>query len=182
MTPKDTNLICQCGQVSLKVTGSPIVSAECLCLDCQQAGNTLQQRAGAPKIMDNKGATRFVLYRKDRVSFQGSQHLLREYYLNDKSTTRRVVASCCNTPMFLEFTAGHWLSIYGSLWQQASLPALDLRTMTRSRPTGVELPNDVPNPKTHNLSFMVKLLTAWIAMGFRSPKLSFINEKLDTNS
>ena len=95
--------------------------------------------------------------------------------MSEDSKTRRVVAICCNTPMFLEFTDGHWLSIYGGRWPETSLPALEIRTMTRDRPEGVELPDDVPNPKTHTFSFYVKLFRAWAAMRFRVPKVEFVH-------
>jgi hypothetical protein len=80
--------------------------------------------------------------------------------------------------MFLEFTNGHWLSIYGGLWPAANLPALELRTMTRSRPKGVVLEDDVPNPSTQTFSFYAKLLRAWAAMRFHSPKVDFVSGEL----
>jgi hypothetical protein len=179
MTNHTTVLTCTCGQVALEVQRSPIVSVECLCADCQQAGAFLQSLPGAPRTLDHHGATRFVLYRKDRVRCLKGQSLLREHRLSEKSPTRRVVASCCNTPVFLEFSQGHWLSIYGGLWPVASLPALETRTMTRSKPVGVVLPDDVPNPATHTFFFFRKLLVAWAAMGFRVPKVDYVNGSLD---
>jgi len=77
--------------------------------------------------------------------------------------------------MFLDFTSGHWLSIYGGLWSAASRPALEIRTMTRSRREGVVLPDDVPNPGTYTLSFYARLFRAWVAMGFRAPTVDFVN-------
>lgn len=179
MTNQTTILTCACGQVALEVQGRPIVSAECLCTDCQNAGTVLQSLPGAPSILDQKGATRFVLYRKDEVRCEKGQDCLREHRLTKDSKTRRVVATCCNTPMFLEFTKGHWLSLYGGLWPAASLPALEIRTMTRDRPEGVELPDDVPNPDTHTFSFYAKLFRAWAAMRFRTPKVDFVHGELD---
>ncbi len=179
MTAKCTPLSCRCGQVKLSVSGTPILSAECLCADCQKAGSILQALPRASAILDKNGGTRFEIFRKDRVQCeQGAEHL-REHRLSDDSKTRRVVAVCCNTPMFLDFTNGHWLSIYGALWQQEALPPLEIRTMTRSRPPGVELPDDVPNPSTHTVSFYFKLLSAWVAMGFRTPKVDYVNGRLD---
>lgn len=180
MTEQGTVLTCTCGQVALKVLGSPIISVECLCADCQKAGAFLRTLPAAPSTLDQKGATRFVLYRKDRVLCEKGRDRLREYRLSKDSATRRVVAICCNTPMFLEFTNGHWLSLYGGLWTAASLPALELRTMTRSRPKGVVLPDDVPNPGTHTFSFYAKLFRAWAAMRFRTPKVEFVEGGLDT--
>jgi len=175
MTSQPTRLVCTCGDVVLAVQGAPIISAECLCTDCQNAGAFLQSLPGAPLILDNKGATRLVLYRKDRVRCEQGKALLREHRLSADSKTRRVVAICCNTPMFLDFTSGHWLSIYGGLWSAASRPALEIRTMTRSRREGVVLPDDVPNPGTYTLSFYARLFRAWVAMGFRAPTVDFVN-------
>ncbi|MEJ8856664.1 hypothetical protein WKW79_18965 [Variovorax robiniae] len=179
MTDHTTTLTCTCGQVALAVLGRPIVSAECLCTDCQNAGAFLQSLPGARPTLDQKGATRFVLYRKDKVRCEQGQDRLREHRLSKDSKTRRVVAICCNTPMFLEFTDGHWLSIYGGLWPVANLPPLEIRTMARDRPKGVELPGDVPNPATHTVSFYIKLFRAWAAMRFRVPKVDFVNGELD---
>jgi hypothetical protein len=163
----------------MEVQGKAIVSVECLCADCQNAGAFLQSLPGALPTLDQKGATRFVLYRKDKVRFEKGQDRLREHRLSKNSKTRRVIAICCNAPVFLEFTNGHWLSIYGGLWPAASLPALEIRTMARDRPEGVELPDDVPNPSTHTFSFYAKLFRAWAAMGFRSPKVDFVKGDLD---
>lgn len=179
MTKQTTVLTCTCGQVALEVQGRPIVSAECLCTDCQNAGAFLQSLPGAPPTLDQKAATRFVLYRKDKVRDVKGQGFLREHRLSKDSKTRRVVAICCNTPMFLEFSNGHWLSVYGGLWPVASLPALQIRTMTRDRPEGVELPDDVPNPRTHTFSFYAKLLRTWAAMRLRAPKVDFVSGNLD---
>jgi len=33
------------------------------------------------------------------------------------------------------------------------------------------LPDDIPNLKTHTVAFYLKLLAAWIAMGFRNPTI-----------
>lgn len=179
MTSQTTVLTCTCGQVALGIQGTPIVSTECLCSDCQSAGAFLQSLPDAPPILDQKGATRLVLYQKNKVWCEKGQDCLREHRLSKDSKTRRVVAICCNTPMFLEFTNGHWLSIYGGLWSTVSLPALEIRTMTRDRAKGVELPDDVPNPETHTLSFFAKLFRAWVAMRFRTPKVDFVNGNLD---
>jgi hypothetical protein len=174
-----TPLTCTCGRVALQLRGRPIISVECLCADCQRAGAFLQSLPGAPAILDRNGATRFVLYRKDRVRCERGRECLREHRLSGQTTTRRAIAVCCNTPMFLEFTQGHWLSMYGGLWPAGSLPALELRTMTRSRAAGVALADDVPNPRTHTFSFYVQLFRAWVGMGFRAPRVDFVNGRLD---
>ncbi len=175
----ETTIACACGYVALQVEGAPITSTECLCNSCRKAGAYLQSLPDAPPVLDEKGATRFVLYRKDRVRCTGGADALREYRLSPDAKTRRIVATCCNSPMFLEFTNGHWLSIYGGRWPEETLPPLELRTMTNDMPEGTVLPGDVPNARTQSLGFFAKLFGAWAAMGFRAPKITYVNGELD---
>lgn len=114
--------------------------------------------------------------RKDRVAFLAGQDLLRSFRLHDGARTRRVVASCCNTPVLLEFQNGHWLSLYGCLWEPGALPALEVRTMTVDLPDPSVLDDSVPNLPRQSGRFFAKLLGAWIAMGLRAPKLRIEGE------
>lgn len=171
-----TELHCRCGQVRLDVERPPIVSTECHCSSCRAAGVRLQALASAPPFMEPNGGTRFILYRKDRVRFARGHERLREFRLAPGAKTRRVVASCCNTPVFLEFQNGHWLSLYGCLWREQAPPPLELRTMTSDSHDGSSLADDVPNAKRQSLSFFAKLMGAWIAMGFRSPTIAVHGE------
>ncbi|KPQ07706.1 MAG: hypothetical protein HLUCCA12_04720 [Rhodobacteraceae bacterium HLUCCA12] len=164
----DTTLTCACGQVSLTLKGPPILSAECACQSCRKAAKLLHDRLGVD-LQEKNDTTRYVLYRKDRVRIGSGK--LAELRLSAKSGTRRVVATCCNTPMFLEITQGHWLSVYGKLWPPTTLPALEMRTMVMDHPAPARLSPDVPNPRRHTVRFMARLLTAWAAMGFRTPAL-----------
>ena len=43
--------------------------------------------------------------------------------------------------------------------------------MTKERRAGVELADDMPNYGGYSGKFMLKLITAWIAMGFRRPEI-----------
>jgi hypothetical protein len=173
-----TRLDCACGQVKLEVDGAAIVSTECYCNSCRAAGARLQTLPAAPACLAPNGATRFVLYRKDRVRFLEGTQLLKELRLTPQSKTRRVVATCCNTPVFLEFQNGHWLSLYGGIWPEGALPPIELRTMTGDLPPGSVLSEDIPNARSQTFSFFAKLLGAWIAMGFRAPKISFVHGEL----
>ncbi|WPZ15161.1 DUF6151 family protein [Nitratireductor rhodophyticola] len=177
-----TELSCRCGETKASLKGKPILSTECLCSDCQRAGSILGSLDGAQAVLDERKATRFVLFRKDRVRCRQGQKNLREHRLQPDSKTRRVVATCCNTPMFLDFTQGHWLSVYGNLWSAETLPPLNLRTMTNDAPEGVELPDDVPNLEAHNLRFFIRLIVAWVAMGFRTPVVDYVQGELHISS
>ena len=165
------NLSCACGKVHIEAVGAPIVSVECCCNSCREAGKRMQALPGAPNVLEPTGATPCVLMRKDRVRFVSGIEHLKEFRLTPKSKTRRVVAACCNTPVFLEFQGGHWLSIYTTLWPEGSVPPLEMRTMAMDLPDPSVLPDDVPNGRRQPFAFMARLLGAWIAMGFRSPKI-----------
>jgi hypothetical protein len=165
-------LSCTCGEVSLAIEAAPIASVECCCNSCREAGARLGSLPGATSVLSPFGATRFELHRKDRVRVLAGQDRLGELGLSPKAKTRRVVATCCNAPVFLEFKGGHWLSLYGSLWPEGTLPPLQMRTMTGDLPDPSVLPNDVPNARSQSLSFFAKLLGAWIAIRFRSPTVA----------
>jgi hypothetical protein len=171
---QNVRLACSCGKVHIEVEKEPIISTECHCNSCRTAGARLQALGTRPAVLAENGGTRFVLYRKDRVRFMEGTEYLREFRLKPTAGTRRVVATCCNTPVFLEFENGHWLSLYAGLWPDDALPPLDLRTMTGDRADRAALSGDVPSGTMATVSFYARLLTAWIAMGFKSPKITVV--------
>jgi hypothetical protein len=154
--PQRLCALCQCCKVKLEAVGRPILTGSCYCTSCQQAGRRFEQLASAPPVLNSDGGTDFVLYRKDRVQCV---------------TGRRVVATCCNSPIFLDFTRGHWLTIYRDRFPIGA-PPLEMRVMTEARRGGTELADDLPNYDRHSGKFMLKLIAAWIAMGFRRPEIT----------
>lgn len=169
--PKQLVAACRCGAVKLETSGTPILSTKCYCHSCQEAGRKIELLPSAPTVVDADSGTGFVLYRKDRVQFAQGAEMLQEHRLKPDSPTRRVIATCCNSPMFLEFKNGHWLSVYRDRLPEGSAP-IEMRVMTKDRREGVVLPDDVPNYAVHSGKFMWKLLAAWAAMGFRAPKIA----------
>jgi hypothetical protein len=176
----DTHTIaCRCGTVRLEVSGPPIIGAECYCTSCRTASGRIAALPGAPAFQNAEGGTPYALYRKDRVRFLAGIDRLRQYRLRPNAHTRRVVATCCNTPVFTEFASGHWLSLFATLWPPATRPAMQLRTMTSDLPPEIQLDDRLPNARTQTLGFFAALLGAWIAMGFRVPRLDFAKGDLD---
>ena len=99
------------------------------------------------------------------------QEYLEEHRLKADSPTRRVIATCCNSGMFLDFTKGHWLTMYRNRFP-AGAPPLEMRFMTRERRDGVVLADDLPNYDGQSGKFMLRLIAAWIAMGLRRPEIT----------
>jgi len=161
---------CRCGAVVLEAAGAPIVHTACYCASCQEAGQRIEQLPDAPPVLDADGGTDFVLYRKDRVRCVQGGERLEAHRLKPESPTRRMVAACCNSAMFLDFTKGHWLTVYRARLPEP-VPPLEMRVMTADRREGVVLPDDVPNYAGNTAKFMRKLLAAWVLMGFRTPKV-----------
>jgi hypothetical protein len=166
--PKISSAACRCGKVKLEVLGEPILRGICYCRSCQQAGRRHQAAADADRVLGQDGGTDYVLYRKDRVRCVDGGDLLEERRLTPATPTRRMFARCCNTAIFLDFTRGHWLTIYRGRLGDDIAPAT-MRMMTAERPNGVALADDITNYRGHSSQFMLKVLRAWIAMGFRRP-------------
>ncbi len=170
------DLTCRCGKVHIAVTAEPLLVVECQCESCRKGAALLASLPGGKPVAEPSGGTHYVMYRKDRVSFTAGAEHLQSYRLTGKSSTRRVVAACCNTPLFVEFQGGHWLSMYAGLWPAAVRPPATMRTMVSDLPAGEQLPDDIPNHRTQSIGFFWTLLTAWAAMGFRTPKITVANE------
>ena len=170
-----TNLTCRCGQTAFAATGEPITVTECMCDSCRKAADFFEQRLQAPPIRTILGGTACAEYRKDRFEINRGQSNLAAYYLHPRAKTRRVVASCCNTPLWIELGGAHWMGLYLSNWPEAHRPEIDIRTMVKDLSPGIQLPDDIPNRETHSFKFYAQLMKAWILMQFRNPKLPIAN-------
>jgi hypothetical protein len=163
--------VCRCGQTAIALTGSPILSATCYCESCRTAGHQFEQELRAPQTVNADGGVDYCSYRKDRIKItQGAQNL-QEYRLKPDSPTRRVVASCCSSPMFVDFTSGHWLTIFRNRLPGKTAPKSQMLLMTKNKPAGANLPAGIPAYDTMPPGFMFKLIVSWAAMGFRRPKI-----------
>ncbi|UDL91539.1 hypothetical protein LGH82_10015 [Mesorhizobium sp. PAMC28654] len=170
-----TDVTCVCGAVCIETTGTPILGAVCHCNSCRTAGRELDIRSKAAPIVDASGGTAVVLWRKDRLKCVRGADLLQAHRLNPESPTRRMVASCCGTPMFTDFTKGFWLTIYRDRLPDAPPPSV--RVMTGDVPEGMSIPDDgLPHARGHSGRFMLKLLATWAAMGFRNPKVAGVSD------
>jgi len=155
---------CSCGGVELKAFGRPIVSSVCYCGDCQKGADQIEALPHAGAVRDPDSGTAYILYRKDRIECSKGAELLRRYKLKETSVTNRVVATCCNSAMFMNFDKGpHWVSAYRARFH-GDLPPLQLRICTKSTPDGVVVADDVPSYRGYAPGLIVKLLAARLTM------------------
>ena len=90
--------------------------------------------------------------------------LLKSYKLKDTSITNSMVATCCNSAVFVNFDRGpHWVSAYRARFR-GELPPLQFRMCTKFKPEGVVLPNDVPSSRGYPAGLIVKLVASRVAM------------------
>jgi hypothetical protein len=157
---------CACGSVELEAIGDPIVSAVCYCDDCQEGARRIEALPNAPPVLDADGLTAYLLFRKDRLKRSRGAQLLQGHRIKERSPTSRVVATCCNSAMFLEVDWGHWFSVYRARFP-GDVPPLQVRINTKFKPGNSAVPGDVPSYAIFPLKFVVKLVAARIAMLLR---------------
>ncbi len=154
---------CSCGQVELEARARPILASVCHCDDCQRASRELESLPGAPRVLGEGGGTEYVLYRKDRLVFTKGKELLRDHRLEREAFTKRVVASCCNSAMFLDYEKGHWFSLYRDR-VMGPKPSIQMRVQTKYKAKGALIAGDVPSSKGFPAGFIFRLLWAKVGM------------------
>jgi hypothetical protein len=158
-----TMLRCSCGAVEFEARGKPILTSICYCDDCQKGSREIESLTMAPRILDKNGGSSYVLYRRDRVACVRGEQFLQEYRQAGEAFTKRVVASCCNSAMFLDFEKGHWLSLYRDRFGDRA-PPVQMRVQTKYKPEGATIPEDLPSSPGFSLGFVMRLLGAKLAM------------------
>lgn len=155
---------CACGRVSLGLMGAPIMTVACYCDDCQEAARRIESVPGAPPVKGTDGGTAYLVYCKDRLEVAAGREYLRADKLRPASVTHRLVASCCNSAMYLGFDDGkHWVDIYRSR-VQGEPPPIAMRICTRFAPRPQDVPGDVPGHARYPFGFIARLLAARLAM------------------
>lgn len=163
----DTTASCSCGSVELEAIGAPITSVACYCDDCQEGSRQIEALPNACPVQGPDGGTTYLLYRKDRVKCSRGAQFLQGYKIRGTSATNRVVATCCNSAMFLNFDSGrHWVSVY-RVRLQGDVPPLQMRIFTKFKPDNSDVPGDVPSYSRVPLKLVAKLVAAKIAMALQ---------------
>ncbi len=155
---------CACGAVALEAFGKPIASTVCYCEDCRKGADQIEALPNAGAVRDPDGGTAYILYRRDRIVCSRGTELLKRYKLKEASVTNRVVATCCNSAVFVNFDKGpHWVSAYRARFR-GDLPPLQFRMCTKFKPDGVVLADDVPSDRGYPAGLIFRLLASRVAM------------------
>lgn len=158
---------CMCGNVQMQTTGTPITRVVCYCDDCQAGSSQIAKLPRAPSPIGTDGGTDYVLFRKDRVRCIKGEPLLRPNKLKESSATNRYVASCCNTFMYMSFDdARHWVPVWAARFRTPPAP-VSMRICANFSPRPEAIPTDAPIHQSYPLTFMAKLVAAWIPMLLR---------------
>jgi hypothetical protein len=157
---------CSCGSVEIEASGTPIASVVCYCDSCQTGSQQIEALTNAVPILGPDGGTAYILYRKDRIKYAKGAELLQDYKIDAKSTTSRVVTTCCSSAMIMRFDdAKHWVPVYRARLQ-GDIPPLQWRICTKFKPANAEVPTDIPSSAMYPAGFMWKLLTSKLSMLF----------------
>jgi hypothetical protein len=155
---------CSCGCVEIEASGRPITTVVCYCDSCQEGSRRIEALTNAVPILCPDGGTAYVLYRKDRIQYSKGAELLKDYKIEENSTTKRVVATCCGSAMVMRFDdVKHWVPVYRARFQ-GDMPPLQWRICTKFKPENADLPTDVPSSTMYPAGFMSKLLTSRLSM------------------
>ena len=155
-------LRCACGQVECQASGAPIGTAVCYCDDCQAAARLIEARPGAAPVADLDSGTALTLFHRRRFLVTRGAELLEPIKLRDDSPTFRMVATCCNSALYLGFDRGrYWVSTLRNRFTGA-LPPIEFRHMTRYRTSTLPYPDDAPRSPGFAPRFIARTIWVWV--------------------
>lgn len=159
-----TVLTCRCRQVECHGDGAPILTACCYCDDCQAAAQQIAALGEGPLVADPDGGTALCLIRNDRFAHIRGAELLVAHKLRPESPVSRMVASCCNSAMYLQFADGRfWVSAMRNRIN-GTQPAIGSRLATKFRDPSQPWPDDAARYKGIPARLILLMLGEWFKM------------------
>ena len=171
MTKKDPAHVahCRCGAVEVGASGEPIVVSICYCDDCQAAAQRLAASDNSAPAASADGGTEFMLFRRDRIACTRGADRLQAMRLTDASKTRRMIAGCCATPMYLAFDDKRpWVSAFRASFG-ADAPPVEMRICTRFRRSEGKAEHGLRSHPGYPPAMIVRIMAAWPRMLFTRP-------------
>ena len=160
---------CRCGDIEIAGWGEPIIVTACYCEDCQAAAQRVAERSSSASLANADGGTEFMVFRRDRIACRRGKDRLQAMRLTDTTRTRRMIASCCATPMYLAFDDKRpWASAFRSNFG-ADAPPVEMRICTRFRRSDDKAEDRLPSHSGYPPAMMARILAAWPLMLFSRP-------------
>ena len=110
-----------------------------------------------------------MLFRRDRIACTQGADRLQAMRLTDVSKTRRMIAGCCATPMYVTFDDKRpWVSAFRASFGP-NAPPVQMRICTRFRRSAERADDDVPSHRGYPPAMIVRILAAWPLMLLSRP-------------
>ena len=160
---------CRCGAVEIGAWAEPIVVTACYCDDCQAAAQQIAGSAPSAPAASADGGTEFMLFRRDRIACTRGAERLTTMKLTAASKTRRMIAGCCTTPMYVGFDDKKpWVSAFRASFG-ADAPPVEMRICTRFGRSDDKANDGLPSHPGYPPAMIVRILAAWPPMLFSRP-------------
>jgi hypothetical protein len=160
---------CRCGAVEVGAWSNPLVVAACYCDDCQAASERLASSANGAPAAGADGGTEFMVFRRDRIACTRGAENLEPMRLTAASKTRRMIAGCCATPMYISFDDKRpWVSALRASFG-AGAPPVEMRICTRFRRPEHNAEDGLPEHAGYPAAMILRILAAWPRMLFSRP-------------
>lgn len=162
-SPPRYTATCACGSVEIALDAAPIAALSCCCDDCQAAGARLEALPGAPPFREPCGGTPATLFPKTALKVTRGQGKLVPVRLNDRSPTKRMVATCCNSFLYVAFDRGpFWIDVVNARFA-GDAPRPRWRIQTRF--LDVPPPPDMTNHPKYPQALVWRLALAGVLAG-----------------
>lgn len=139
---------CACGAVEITLASAPIAAVSCCCDDCQAAARDLEALPGAPGFRDPCGGTPAVLFPKTALKVTKGRDKLTAQRLRPGARTKRMVATCCNSFLYVAFDRGpFWVDVVSARMDSAPPPRWRIQTRYLDTPPPDDLPNHPKYPQ-----------------------------------
>lgn len=102
--------------------------------------------------------------RDGRFACVSGEALLTRVRLSADAATRRLVAACCNSAMFLKSAPGFWVSAYRAHFDPAELPTMEMRIHMKDWIADAPPPPGARCCAAHPLRLFMRGATARLAM------------------
>jgi hypothetical protein len=160
---------CRCGAVEIGAWGDPIVVTACHCDDCRAAAQQIAASANLALAASDDGGSEFMVFRRDRIACTRGAENLQAMKLTAASKTRRMVAGCCKTPMYVAFDDKRpWVSAFRASFG-AHAPPVEMRICTRFRRSDGRANDGLPSHPGYPAAMIVRILAAWPLVLFSRP-------------